>query len=241
MNNQRVRCYKFMKKKYVSGFLSGKVRIGTMKQFREMEEAEWIADKGEGTGTNRMGPKDFSSMADFERSNFVRRINQTGAMRIDEGAAKGLKMDGFHIEYKPVESHILCVSLPPFHSAACAMCYDAPEEYRYDACVEILDLEEYIRCLLNTGVIGALKFTDVFADEVSFSPVKYISRSANLDFEEPVRNLTFLKDPKFKPQQEGRLEFKYKSKPATKLGPFSANFSVPRNLLRIVDVELSGL
>lgn len=236
MEDQPIRCFKFMKKKYVQDFLKGKVRIGTMTEFREMDEAEWIADPREGTGTNTMGPQDFSTMSEADRLAMIRRINATNAAYISENT-KGFKIEGMHLEYKPVEGHIFCVSIPPFDTARRAMCVDAPPEYRYDACVEILDLRRYMQCLLETGIIGIFRFTEVFEDVALYCPVKYRSRVANLDYENPVTNVAFLKDKKFETQQEGRILFRYNSNHASEPGPFFAYFRVPSGLLREVSVS----
>lgn len=230
------RHFKFMSKKYVGDFLRGRVRIAHLSYYRKMEGPEWIADKEEGFMSADVRDVDFSKLSAAQRSEMASRINKTKAMRIDGPALQTAHID-VRLTMVPRPAYVLCFSIEPFESAMRAMCIDAPDGYRYDACVEILDIAAFCQAILDSGTVGGVPLGPEISSSMLDS-VKYQNRHVDVWQESPPDDPTFAKPAKFSTQQEARFAMYPYSDADINDETIFVDFNVPSGILREIPLNI---
>lgn len=196
--------YKFLNSKLVDSMMRGRIRLGSLAYYRAMEGPQWVADRNEGVDITTL--KNFSYRRNHPQSELHRRKLSAMGIKTEDNGADNINFIGtvFTEETAP-PCHIYCFSLDPFDSARKAMCEDAPQEYRYDACVEIADIDWFCRCVSN-GKIDGLPLSNVMA-ELYHSDVSYEKKVHRFESSEPFSVDPFSKHKQFRYQQEYRLLF----------------------------------
>jgi len=163
-------------------------------------------DAGEGIAKTKAGPIDYGSMTQSEKER-TSELLRTAGIDID-ASIKGLdiKIGGMDITSKPANPFVFCVSLDPYEEVKKAMCEDAPEGWKYDACVEICDAKLFIDAIHLTGHIDKQPLKEMC--DIHFGPIKYAGRETNL-LKEPMKSAIFRKPENFAAQQEGRFWFDF--------------------------------
>ncbi|MGH0345471.1 hypothetical protein NKY44_16915 [Sinorhizobium meliloti] len=196
--------YKFLKSELVDSTIRGRIRLASLAYYRAMEGPQWIADRNDGVDTailEKFTHRRTNPEAAFHR----RKLSSAMGIKI-EGNADNINFAGtVRTETTAPPCHIYCFSLEPFDSARKAMCEDAPQEYRYDACVEIADIDWFCRCVSN-GKIDGLPLSNLMA-ELYHRDVSYEKKVHRFESSEPFSVDPFSKHNQFRYQQEYRLLF----------------------------------
>lgn len=222
------KAFKFMPKTYLEDFLRGRLRISTLEYFKNMEGPPWIADPDEGLAKIKM---DFTfKKADPDSSEHRRKLASLGTL---VGNADDIQFTNSKIVRESAPTYVFCVSDEPFETVRRAMCEEAPENYRYDACVEITDMET-LAGSLGSGVIDdGTRFSEAF-NRYAFGKVRYEKRELDFISDTSLHVNPFLKHQRFAGQQELRLIFE-----PMKLLPQNVfvQFDPPAWLFRSIDVH----
>ncbi len=230
------RHFKFMSKKHMGDFLRGRVRIANLSYYRKMEGPEWIANKEEGFMSAEVRDVNFSTLSPIQRSVVASRINKTRAMKI-EGPALETALIDVCLTIVPRPAYVLCFSIEPFESAMRAMCVDAPDGYRYDACVEILDIAAFCQAILDSGTVGGVPLGPEISSSMLDS-VKYQNRHIDVWQEAPPDDPTFAKPAKFATQQEPRFAMSPYSDAVINDETIFVDFNGPEGILREIPLSI---
>lgn len=200
-----MRVYKFLNSKHVDSLLSGHLRLGSIESFRMMDAPQWIADRTEGTSTGLADISISSDHPDFEK---VRTsLGQNRFVQFAPDATfKNFKMANNSFTYLHPPVHLWCSSMEPFEAARKAMCEDAPEEYRYDACVLVEDIELFVKNVGRTGSVDGRPLGD-FIRAIKGSAVKYTKKIYDLTAEVMPPANPFEKPAEYESQNEFRILF----------------------------------
>ena len=159
MTMDRIKAYKFMRKEHVKSFLAGRVRLATLDHYAKMEGPEWIADPQEGISSGR-GYLEINS----HDSDVLDKLGRLPPNFVKLGENARLVMHDTVVAYKLPPTFIFCCSIEPFNVVKKAMCEDAPEEYRYDACVCINDVENLFEKIIYAGSLQGTPIVQLFGN-----------------------------------------------------------------------------
>lgn len=189
--------YKFMMVQHVNGLLQGRARMCSLEYYRNLEGPDWIKDGSEGFAEVKL---DLAlASAPHEMRPERDKLSSLG-IKIEHG---GVGFRGCVVNLRAPPAYVFCFSLDPFEPARKAMCEDAPPDYRYDACVEIGDVERFCRAMVN-GSINGTSLRDIF-EGFKWDTVRYTKSALNFDQEAEFGVDPFLKTEQFSSQQEFRL------------------------------------
>lgn len=230
------RIYKFMNKGRVDDFLKGKLRISDLSYYRRIEGPEWIADREEGMMSADIPDLDFSKLSDPDKHVMAERVNKTGFFKV-EGEALQSAGISVKIRLAPSPTYVVCFSTEPFDSVMRAMCLDAPRDYRYDACVEILDIGAFCQAILDTGSVNGVPLGPEIASS-KVDKVSYQNRHVDVWHESPPDDPTFAKPTNFRKQQEVRFAMYRYSDSDIRDERIDVDFSVPDGILREIPLDI---
>ncbi|MBP1859695.1 hypothetical protein [Rhizobium herbae] len=219
--------FKFMSTKHVAGFLNGSVRFSTLDYFRGIEGPEWIRDCLEGITKVEIPSVKFDSRAPDAAEKRM-KLFQLGVM-IGSGVVEMTNSQSYLIAH---HLHVFCFSKEPFETARKAMCDDAPEGWRYDACVEIRDIRAFCEAM-EDGKINGQPFREAIASTLGCRDVRYNKATLAFDMDEEFYVDPFQKPAHFACQQEIRFVIQ----PRAILPPnMYVEFDVPDGLLKQLEI-----
>lgn len=199
-----MRGFKFMSSKHVGSFLSGRLRLGSLDYYRTVEEEEWIADRLEGV-SRATGSISLDSR-DPEYPKNLARLSQAGMVGADPRATvHGLHFFDCTFEVHAPQVHLFCFSDEPYELVRKAMCDDAPEKSRYDACVEITNLELFVATVMTTGRVDGRAVRDLYHPQTACRPVRYDKVIRDIAIEDMDPLDIFQKPSRFESQRELRF------------------------------------
>lgn len=196
-----------MKKEYLPHFFregqSATIRIATLEYYRTLEAAyDKIRDRDEGLSTAYSGTIDVRGGVPDPM--IMRRLAAEG---LDlQGSSGNIFISGNTFISSVSERYIFCLSKEPFLPLIKPMKLDPPDEYKYDACVEIRDFRVFLRDLRNTGRVEYTGIKRYFS-KIEHASVNYTKRASVLTHEERQIYTEFDKPPYYSDQQEYRISF----------------------------------
>lgn len=215
--------YKFLHGKHSRGTLAGRIRLASLASYRAMEGPQWIADANEGVDTAELGS--FYYTREHKDAEAQRKRLMDMGIEIDSTSSH-LYVESFTNKMIAPQCYIFCFSLDPFETARKAMCEDAPEDFRYDSCIEIADIDQFCRCLCQ-GRVDDQPLSSLMS-EVCHREVSYSKEPIKFEGDQAIGVNPFSKPSLFRYQQEYRILFVPKVSLPDAL---FVNFTAPAGLL----------
>lgn len=212
---------------HVPLLLKGQIRLGSFEYYRKLEGEEWIVDRSEGIAEFEVDATfdEHSRDANEMRSRF-------GKLGVVLGHAEGITFQDCKAILEQTGGYLFCCSAEPFEEVRKAMCEDAPTKYRYNACIEIADLN-VLMAAIREGKVAETpikeRFSSIECRKVSYNKAPSHFMEANKLEVDP-----FQKSKKFQAQQEIRILLQSNFECCE---PVIIKFEYPEGLLREISIS----
>lgn len=200
--------YKFLDKADVHYWFDGSIKLSSLSYFRTLEGPEWITDREENCSKFNAQDVHIFHRDWGEGKVLADRLEKTGMFIVPPGTTDA-RITGLQFMTQQPEVYALCFSEGPFKSARTAMCVNAPDGYRYDACIVLPRPSALIEHIYKEGTIDNQPVRQFFS-RYTGSSVKYTKKPTEINRQAPVHYGPFHKPPYFKEQQEFRYVFEPK-------------------------------
>lgn len=201
--------------------------LSKVSYFRLLYGSEWIHDPAEVRAVNHAN---FTLSKGGESTEVGRRLASLRILTTDN--TRNVRFSGTKFVQFGPDYFIFSASGADFETARAGM-EKAPLEERYDACIEIVDLQKLIEVVIKTGIIQTLNDAPVreIWDGCTIADVNYDENEADIQVEDPVSPSPFRKHPKYKDQHEVRCVFNARDDLPERL---RIKFAPPQGLIKDV-------